>query len=154
MIKLNELKQEELKKVFMNSKELKKITEDRIIEGEFCFIEEKLEIIKKALKNYCFYIFEKCWYDIIDDVEIIQNVIEEYINCYSGTERVLERIEKGIFTDKTLELLIQDDIITSIKYLEGLKEPDLFENFFEFIVDDLDNYFVDNEKIIKIIEVK
>jgi len=153
MIKLNELNKEELKKIFARSKELKEMTEDRIIENEFFFIEEKLEIIKKALNNYNFAMWEKCFFEIVEDREIIQNVIKEYVKNYSSSERVLELVEKNIFTEKTLKFLIQDDVLTSIRYLEDLKESDLFDEFSEFIINDLDNYFIQDEKLIKIVEV-
>jgi hypothetical protein len=153
MIKLNELNKEELKKTFASSKELKQVTRDRIIENEFYFIDEKLDIIKKGLNNYNFGLWEKCWYDITTDEEIIQNVIKEYVKNYSSSERVLELVEKNIFTEKTLKFLIQDDVLTSIQYLEDLKESDLFDEFSEFIINDLDNYFIQDEKLIKIVEV-
>jgi hypothetical protein len=152
MKKLKDLTGEQLKVVYHKNDILKQMAENEYKEGGFDFIREKILKLKKGFLDYNFGLYEyNNFFKINKNVDLIE-IIENYIDDFSASVQIFKMMENKENEIEIFSLLVKEEIIEDIKYLEDVSDGELYDYFMENIVDYLDNFYI-NEKGI-LIEIK
>jgi hypothetical protein len=152
MKKLKDLTGEQLKVVYDKNDILKTMAKNEYEERGFDFIREKIAKLKKGFLDYNFGIYEyNNFFKINKNINLL-DIIEGYECCYGASEEVLKMMENKEDDIKIFSKLVRQEILEDIKYLENSNQEDIYECFYEFIADNLDNFYI-NEKGI-LIEIK
>ena len=101
------------------------------------------------------YIWDKYSFFKVNKEADLKKVIENYIYNFSASSEIIDSLHTQENTLEIFTQLIEEEILKDIKYIENFTDAEVYENFCEYMVDNLDNFYLsDKGTLVEIKEYK